>query len=61
MLEWLNEPPAWEVRGETLVVRAGPRTDFWRTTYSGFIRDTGHLWFQSWDGDFVAEVKVTGG
>ena len=59
-MEWLNEPPAWEVRGETLIVSAGPRTDFWRTTHSGFVRDNRHLWFQSWDGDFVAEVKVTG-
>jgi hypothetical protein len=59
-VEWLNEPPAWEVRGETLIVSAGPRTDFWRTTHSGFVRDTGHLWFQSWDGDFIAEVKVSG-
>jgi hypothetical protein len=59
-VEWLNEPPAWEVRGETLIVTAGPKTDFWRTTHSGFVRDTGHHWFRSWDGDFVAGVKVTG-
>jgi regulation of enolase protein 1 (concanavalin A-like superfamily) len=59
-VEWLNEPPAWEVRGETLIVSAGPRTDFWRTTHSGVVCDTGHLWFQSWDGDFVAEVTVSG-
>ena len=43
-MEWLNEPPAWEVRGETLIVTAGPQTDFWRTTHYGFVRDTGHLW-----------------
>jgi uncharacterized protein len=60
VVEWLNEPPAWEVRGETLIVSAGPKTDFWRTTHYGFVRDNGHLWFQAWDGDFVAEVKVTG-
>ena len=59
-MEWLNEPPAWEVTGETLIVTAGPKTDFWRTTHSGFVRDTGHHWFRSWDGDFVAGVKVTG-
>ena len=59
-VEWLNEPPAWQARGETLIVRAGPQTDFWRTTHYGFVRDTGHFWFQSWHGDFVAAVKVTG-
>jgi regulation of enolase protein 1 (concanavalin A-like superfamily) len=59
-VEWLNEPPAWEVGGETLVVTAGPQTDFWRTTHSGVVRDNGHVWFQPWEGDFVAGVKVTG-
>jgi regulation of enolase protein 1 (concanavalin A-like superfamily) len=59
-VEWLNEPPSWEARGEALLVTAGPQTDFWRTTHYGFVRDSGHLCFQSWDGDFVAEVKVTG-
>jgi uncharacterized protein len=59
-VEWLNEPPAWEVRGETLLVTAGPRTDFWRTTHYGFVRDTGHFWFQPWGGDFVATVTVRG-
>jgi uncharacterized protein len=58
--EWLNEPPAWDARGETLIVRAGPQTDFWRTTHYGFVRDNGHLWFRSWEGDFVADVAVTG-
>jgi regulation of enolase protein 1 (concanavalin A-like superfamily) len=49
-VEWLNEPPAWEVRDETLIVTAGPKTDFWRTTHYGFVRDNGHLWVQSWEG-----------
>ena len=59
-VEWLNEPPAWEARGQTLIVTVGPQTDFWRTTHYGFVRDNGHLWFRSWDGDFVAGVTVTG-
>ena len=59
-MEWLNEPPAWEATGETLRVTAGPRTDFWRTTHYGFVRDTGHFWFRPWDGDFVATVTVSG-
>ncbi len=59
-MEWLNEPPAWERRGDDLVVTAGPKTDFWRTTHYGFVRDNGHFWSRLWAGDFVAEVKVTG-
>ena len=59
-MEWLNEPPAWEIRGDALVVTAGPKTDFWRTTHYGFVRDNGHCRFRRWEGDFVAEVEVTG-
>jgi len=59
-LEWHNEPPAWHVRGDTLVVTAAPRTDFWRTTHYGFIRDSGHFYARRISGDFVAEVKVSG-
>jgi regulation of enolase protein 1 (concanavalin A-like superfamily) len=59
-VEWLNEPPAWEARDETLIVTAGPRTDFWRTTHSGFVCDSGHFWYRPWEGDFVAGVTVTG-
>ena len=59
-MEWLNEPPAWEERGETLTMTAGARTDFGRTTHYGFVRDNGHLRFRPWEGDFVAEVTVSG-
>jgi uncharacterized protein len=59
-VEWLNEPPAWKIKDEALMVTAGPRTDFWRTTHYGFVRDNGHLWFESWEGDFITGVKVTG-
>jgi len=43
-----------------LAVTAGAKTDFWRTTHYGFVRDNGHLRFQRWEGDFVAEVTVAG-
>jgi regulation of enolase protein 1 (concanavalin A-like superfamily) len=59
-MEWHNEPPAWQVRGDTLAVTAAPRTDFWRTTHYGFIRDSGHFYARRVSGDFVAEVKVSG-
>lgn len=60
-VEWLNEPPAWQTQGDALVATAGPKTDFWRTTHYGFVRDNGHAWLLRWEGDFVAEVTVTGG
>lgn len=60
MMEWLNEPPAWRTEGDTITVSAAPRTDFWRITHDGNVRDNGHFYHQSVGGDFVAEVRVAG-
>jgi regulation of enolase protein 1 (concanavalin A-like superfamily) len=59
-VEWLNEPPVWTVDGDTLTMTSAPRTDFWRVTHYGFVRDSGHFFFRPITGDFVAEVKVSG-
>lgn len=59
-MQWHNQPPAWTMQDGTLRVTAGPKTDFWRKTHYGFIRDNGHFYFQQVDGDFIAEVKVSG-
>lgn len=57
-MEWLNEPPSWEARDDVVTITAGPRTDFWRKTHYGFIRDNGHLYGRRVSGDFTAEVVV---
>ena len=44
-MEWLNEPPSWREEGGVLSISTGEKTDFWRTTHYGFIRDDGHLRF----------------
>ncbi len=59
-MEWYNEPPSWKLLENTLEVTTGPKSDFWRKTHYGFIRDNGHFYFQPVQGDFVAEVKITG-
>ncbi len=59
-MQWLNEPPAWEEQGTSLTVTTAPKTDFWRKTQYGFIRDSGHFYAEPVGGDFVAEVKVFG-
>ena len=59
-MQWYNEPPMWTTQGDTITVVTGPKTDFWRKTHYGFIRDNGHFYFETVSGDFVAEVKVTG-
>ena len=41
-MEWLNTPPEWREDGGVLTVVSGDRTDFWRETHYGFIRDDGH-------------------
>jgi uncharacterized protein len=59
-MHWLNEPPSWSDRDSILSVQTGDRTDFWRETHYGFIRDDGHFRYQSVEGDFTAEVSFTG-
>lgn len=57
---WHNEPPAWEAREDTLTMTTGPKTDFWRVTHYGFVRDSGHFGYREIAGDFDAAVKVVG-
>jgi regulation of enolase protein 1 (concanavalin A-like superfamily) len=59
-MRWLNEPASWRARGGVIEVVSAARTDFWRETHYGFVRDTGHFYADAVDGDFVATVKVSG-
>jgi regulation of enolase protein 1 (concanavalin A-like superfamily) len=42
-MQWLNEPPVWQADDGRLHVVTGLKTDFWRVTHYGFVRDNGHL------------------
>ncbi|OWY64952.1 hypothetical protein B7486_44450 [cyanobacterium TDX16] len=59
-MQWYNSPPAWSIEDGKIRVMAGAKTDFWRKTHYGFIRDNGNFYYQSVTGDFVVDVKVTG-
>src|SRR5947209_15393530 len=59
-MNWYNEPPAWHVDGNTISVTTGLDTDFWRLTHYDFIRDNGHFYYQTTQGDFSAQVQVRG-
>ncbi|PSR16765.1 DUF1349 domain-containing protein [filamentous cyanobacterium CCP3] len=67
-MQWLNEPPDWQQDGvgvaaseeHRLVVKTAAKTDFWRTTHYGFIRDNGHFYFDTVSTDFVVEVSLRG-
>ena len=59
-MDWLNEPPDWSEDGGVLTVVTGEKTDFWRETHYGFIRDDGHFRHVAAEGDFTAEVAFRG-
>lgn len=59
-MDWLNEPPSWREADGVLSVVTGDRTDFWRKTHYGFVRDDGHLRYRNVQGDFTAEVSFAG-
>jgi uncharacterized protein len=59
---WLNEPSQWKLENEgaELAMTTGGKTDFWRVTRHGFIKDDGHFYGFSVEGDFTATVRVAG-
>ncbi|WP_240796352.1 DUF1349 domain-containing protein [Streptomyces sp. RFCAC02] len=59
-MRWLNEPPAWSVESGLLTATTGERTDFWRETFYGFVRDDGHFHHREVTGDFTARVTLSG-
>lgn len=59
-MTWLNPPAeAVETPGGMEVV-TGEKTDFWRETFYGFIRHSGHFLHETVQGDFTAEVTIAG-
>lgn len=59
-MQWLNEPAQWSQADNKISVTTDPKTDFWRITHYGFIRDSGHFFFETTASDFIAEVKIRG-
>lgn len=59
-MQWYNEPPRWEALPAGMRLTTGAKTDFWRKTHYGFIRDDGHFYYQTVMGDFTVTVKITG-
>lgn len=59
-MQWLNEPPQWAQSDQQITLTTAPSTDFWRITHYGFIRHSGHFFYDTIAGDFVAEVTIQG-
>lgn len=59
-MEWLNEPEVWHGDADALWLETDANTDFWRDTFYGFTRDSGHALLTPVTGDFSAEVRFRG-
>src|SRR4051812_12144286 len=57
---WLNEPTVWSGDENALELSTEDKTDFWRETFYGFVRDNGHAFLCRVDGDFTASTIVFG-
>jgi regulation of enolase protein 1 (concanavalin A-like superfamily) len=51
-LTWLNEPRSWRPTASGLELSVEPKSDSWRTTQYGFIRDNAHFAGTTVRGDF---------
>lgn len=69
-MEWFNSPTSFDIQyseDPTAIcsfqqanVHTGPRTDFWRKSHYGFIRDNGNFLYNTVSGDFEVSVAVIG-
>ena len=57
---WVNEPSDWRIDGSALEMTTDDRTDFWRETYYGFTRDSGHFLGVPAGESFTATLRVQG-
>ncbi|AOM42063.1 DUF1349 domain-containing protein [Xenorhabdus hominickii] len=53
---WLNEPASWKHQEDELHVTTDNQTDFWRDTWYGFQRHSGHIF-----GCYVDDSLIEGG
>ena len=55
---WINEPAEWRRDTDGLTVVTDKHTDFWRHTWYGFERFSGHLYATEVEGDFTLQAKI---
>lgn len=58
---WLNPPASQDLQAASVTVVTDAKTDFWRETHYGFVRDTGHFLAFEAGQAFTAEVRVRAG
>ena len=58
VFQWINEPATWSEEDCSLSVVTDEKTDFWRETWYGFERFSGHIYATEAAGDFTFQVRV---
>ena len=58
VFQWINEPATWSEEDGSLSVVTDEETDFWRETWYGFERFSGHIYATEAAGDFTFQVRV---
>lgn len=59
-MQWYHEPPFWTDHDDSVTLQTAMKTDFWRLTHAGYVADNGHFYYQQVQGNFLAEVKISG-
>lgn len=57
---WLNRPGSWHTDQNGLTMTTDAKTDFWRETFYGFTRDSGHFLGFASNGGFTASLRIRG-
>lgn len=57
---WLNAPSQVTIDNDRLKITTDEKTDFWRQTFYGFTRDSGHFFGIKTGSSFTAELRVQG-
>jgi len=58
-MQWYNEPTKFDEAGSKISLTVPGKTDFWRVTLHGFIKDDAPFYFKHVEGDFEVTVKFT--
>ena len=59
-LQWFNQPASWAVADDRLTVTTATKSDFWRVTHYGFVRNNGHFCYATISGSFTLQARITG-
>ncbi|QHM69844.1 DUF1349 domain-containing protein [Mixta intestinalis] len=56
--DWINEPAVWREEKQQLTVITDKNTDFWRETWYGFTRFSGHFYACEVHEDFTFQARI---